>query len=43
MPEQGIEDIQTPESQATKVLRDGALYIAMPDGAIYNATGIRVK
>lgn len=42
-PYHGIEDIQTPEKQATKVLHNGTLYIATPDGAIYNATGIRVK
>ena len=43
VPEQGIEDIQTPESQATKIMHNGTLYIVMPDGAIYNATGVRVK
>jgi len=44
VPEQGIENIATPtDGKATKVLHEGVLYIAMPDGAIYNATGIRVK
>lgn len=43
VPEQGIEDIQTPETQATKIMHNGTLYIVMPDGAIYNATGVRVK
>ena len=40
---QGIEEI-TPDAEKTiKVLRDGQLYIVMPNGAIYNAAGMRVK
>ena len=26
-----------------KILPEGQLYIVRPDGAIYNATGVRVK
>ena len=26
-----------------KILYEGQLYIVCPDGAIYNATGVRVK
>ena len=40
---QGIEEI-TPDAEKTiKVLRNGQLYIVMPNGAIYNAAGMRVK
>lgn len=31
------------KGRANKILRDGQLYIVRPDGAIYNATGVRVK
>ncbi|MBR0064574.1 MAG: fibronectin type III domain-containing protein [Paludibacteraceae bacterium] len=40
---QGIEDVQGDKAQSIKVLRDGNLYIVRPDGAIYNATGAKVK
>ena len=39
----GVENIQSDKEQSTKVLRDGALYIVMPDGAVFNTTGVRVK
>ncbi len=40
---QGIESIQPSVISSQKILRDGQLYIVRPDGAIYNATGVRVK
>ena len=43
VPFEGVEEI-TPDAEKTiKVLRDGQLYIVMPNGAIYNAAGMRVK
>jgi len=41
----GIEDIFTrPDAPAAvKILHNGILYILRPDGAIYNATGVRVR
>ena len=42
--EMGIEEILAlPVDGAQKVLHEGALYIIRPDGAIYNATGVRVQ
>ncbi len=41
--EQGLEDIRVDGDTAQKVLVDGTLYIALPDGRIYNANGLRVK
>lgn len=41
--EQGIENIATPADKARKVMMDGTLYIATPDGKIYNTTGVQVK
>ena len=40
---QGIESIQPSAISSQKILRDGQLYIVRPDGAVYNATGARVK
>ena len=40
---EGIENIATPADKARKVMMDGTLYIATPDGKIYNATGVEVK
>ena len=42
---QGIESpsLQGRSGEATKYMMDGALYIAMPDGKIYNAQGAEVK
>lgn len=40
---QAIESIVVPTDKAQKILRDGQLYIVRPDGAIYNATGVRVR
>lgn len=42
-PEQGIENIVIPTDKTEKILHEGQLYIVRPDGAIYNATGVRVK
>ncbi len=39
----GIEDILAPADQAAKLVLDGVLYIIRPDGAIYNAQGMRVQ
>ena len=41
--EEGIENIATPTDKARKVMMDGTLYIATPDGKIYNAAGAEVK
>lgn len=41
--EEGIENIATPADKARKVMMDGTLYIATPDGAIYDAQGTKVK
>ena len=40
---EGIENIATPADKARKVMMDGTLYIATPDGKIYNANGAEVK
>ncbi len=40
---EGIEDIRIYGDTAQKVLVDGTIYIALPDGRIYNANGLRVK
>lgn len=41
---EGIEDIRMDTSDAPhKVMKDNILYILLPDGAIFNATGARVK
>lgn len=41
--EQGLEDICIDGDTAQKVLVDGALYIVLPDGKVYNANGLRVR
>ena len=38
-----IEDISVESEKAQKIMHNGTLYILRPDGAIYNATGVRVK
>jgi hypothetical protein len=38
-----LEDIVVPEDKAEKVLMDGILYIALPDGKIFDAHGLQVK
>ena len=40
---QGIEDIVVPVDKAEKVLIDGILYIALPDGKIVNVLGQPVR
>ena len=40
---EGIEDIVAPTDKARKVMMEGQLFIATPDGKIYNATGAEVK
>ena len=42
-PSEGIENIATPTDKARKVMMGGTLYIATPDGKIYNAQGAEVK
>lgn len=43
IPYQDIENIAVPTDKAEKVFHNGQLYIVRPDGAIYNATGAKVK
>ena len=38
-----VEDISVESEKAQKIMHEGMLYIIRPDGAIYNATGVRVK
>ncbi len=38
----GVENVQSDKVQATKILRDGQLYI-MYKGTMYNVQGARVK
>ena len=40
---QGIEFIPVPQEKARKYLIDGQIYIALPDGHVYNINGIRVR
>ena len=40
---QGIESIQSSAVSIQKVLIDGTLYIAMPDGKVYTIQGVRVR
>ena len=40
---EGIEEVRRNDVRCTKVIIDGVLYIVFPGGAIYNATGARVK
>lgn len=40
----GVENIAVPDAQkATKVLHEGTLYIVLPNGAIINAAGMKVR
>ena len=39
----GIEDIVIPKEKATKYLIDGQLYIATPQGRIYDVQGVLVR
>ena len=39
----GIDQIAVPTDKTQKIFQEGQLYIIRPDGAIYNATGVRVK
>ena len=38
-----IEDVRFESDKAQKIMHNGTLYIIRPDGAIYNATGVRVR
>ncbi len=40
---EGVEFIPVPQEKARKYMIDGTIYIALPDGRIYNANGLRVK
>ena len=42
-PATGIEEITAPVDRAAKHLIDGKLFIATPEGRIYNATGVQVR
>ena len=41
--EQGIDETVNRQSSNRKFVEDGSLFIALPDGRIYNANGLRVK
>ena len=41
--DEAIEDIEAPKDKARKVITDGQLFIALPDGAIYDLQGTKVK
>ena len=41
--QQGIEDIVAPVDNAAKYIINGSLFIALPDGAVFNAQGQKVK
>lgn len=40
---EGIDDIRVNADKAQKVLIDGAIFIALPNGTIYDASGTQVK
>ena len=40
---QGMEHVQGDKVQSTKVMKDGVLYIVMPDGTMFNAQGMRMR
>ena len=40
---EGIDETVNRQSSNRKFVEDGSLYIALPDGRIYNANGLRVK
>ena len=41
--DEGIESIVAPTDKAQKIMMDGQLYIATPDGKIFNTQGARVR
>ncbi|MCR5532879.1 MAG: InlB B-repeat-containing protein [Paludibacteraceae bacterium] len=41
--QQGIDETVNRQSSNRKFVEDGSLFIALPDGRIYNANGLRVK
>lgn len=40
---EGIEQIPVPQDKARKYMIDGTIFIALPDGHVYNLNGIRVR
>ena len=40
--ETAIDEVQKDDVQCTKVMKEGKLYILMPDGSVYDAQGMRV-
>ena len=38
-----VEDVEINQPQARKILYNGALYLIMPNGDIYNAAGVLVN
>ena len=42
-PETAVEDVEINQPQARKILYNGALYLIMPNGDIYNAAGVLVN
>jgi hypothetical protein len=41
--ETAVEDVEINQPQARKILYNGALYLIMPNGDIYNAAGVLVN
>jgi hypothetical protein len=40
---EGIEQIQIPQDKARKYMINGQIYIALPDGKIFDLRGLRVR
>ena len=40
---EGIEQIPVPQDKARKYMIDGTIFIALPDGKVYNIRGMRVR
>ena len=40
---EGIEQIPVPQDKARKYMINGQIYIALPDGKVYNIQGMRVR
>lgn len=40
---EGIEQIPVPQDKARKYMIDGVIYLALPDGQVYNLNGLRVR
>jgi hypothetical protein len=40
---EGIEQIPTPQDNARKYMINGQIYIALPDGKVFDVRGLRVR